>query len=360
MVESSVAAKRQKTSAETPHPHASCQADKDEPTEVALKSHPNAGTHQGVTDLGSVPHSPTLYMHASLAEGMGTLPTSDKAPAIEVYRRDGFVVFEKAFTAEEVSAQCCALRGLMDGSNESFANAVLQARCVDTSKDRARGGSFPSVQYEAGTKTEGGRDVLFRAEVADRIRKLSGFIGHSDTLDAVARDSRLLSLVAALLDCDVGEIELFQDMALLKPAGGGREKPWHQDKAYFDVGVEIPVVGCWIAIDETTCENGCMRMLRGGHRAGPKMHFAKRDYQICDSDAPSSKNGDDVVAVPLPQGGLVMFDGMLPHGTPTNQTDTRRRALQFHWLKRGAPRIAEDAKGGRVEIFGGSAHGLSC
>ncbi len=27
-----------------------------------------------------------------------------------------------------------------------------------------------------------------------------------------------------------------QEMALLKPAGGGREKPWHQDAAYFNIG----------------------------------------------------------------------------------------------------------------------------
>jgi hypothetical protein len=32
-------------------------------------------------------------------------------------------------------------------------------------------------------------------------------------------------------------------MALLKPPGGGREKPWHQDKAYFNLTLDTPVVG---------------------------------------------------------------------------------------------------------------------
>ena len=42
---------------------------------------------------------------------------------------------------------------------------------------------------------------------------------------------------------------LFQDMALLKPPRVGREKPWHQDHAYFDLELRTRVVGVWIALD---------------------------------------------------------------------------------------------------------------
>ena len=34
-------------------------------------------------------------------------------------------------------------------------------------------------------------------------------------------------------------------MALVKPAQG-REKPWHQDHAYFNVALDTPIVGVWI------------------------------------------------------------------------------------------------------------------
>ncbi len=42
-------------------------------------------------------------------------------------------------------------------------------------------------------------------------------------------------------------------------AGGGREKPWHQDKAYFRVPVDAPVIACWLALDDVTAENGSSR-----------------------------------------------------------------------------------------------------
>ena len=50
---------------------------------------------------------------------------------------------------------------------------------------------------------------------------------------------------------DVAELEIFQSLALLKPPGG-REKPWHQDNAYFNVDGDavnahlanaVPIVG---------------------------------------------------------------------------------------------------------------------
>ena len=53
-------------------------------------------------------------------------------------------------------------------------------------------------------------------------------------------------------------------------AGGGREKPWHQDKAFFEIDVTSPVVGVWIALDEATPDNGCMHVIPGSHLEGPR------------------------------------------------------------------------------------------
>ena len=116
-----------------------------------------------------------------------------------------------------------------------------------------------------------------------------------------------------------------------------------------------------MAIDEATVENGCLRFERGGHLHGPRMHFAIRDYQLCDADAPNSRDGN-VVAVPLRPGGFVLFDGLIPHGTPTNMSRSRsRRALQFHWIRAGTRIVPEHEPGiGRAHVFGGAPNGLSC
>ncbi len=131
--------------------------------------------------------------------------------------------------------------------------------------------------------------------------------------------------------------ELYQAMALLKPAAGGREKPWHQDHSYFELAVGTAVVGVWLAIDEATPDNGCMHLLDGGHRAGPRPHFAVRDWQLFNSDM----LGVGSVAVPLAPGGAMFFDGLLPHGTPTNHSQSRRRAVQLHFCPAGSRRVAK-------------------
>ena len=71
----------------------------------------------------------------------------------------------------------------------------------------------------------------------------------------------------------------------------------------------------------------------------------RRDWQICDSKVPTARD----VVVPLPSGAALFFDGLLHHGTPANTTSTRRRALQFHYLRRDAVTTSDDE---RLLVFG--------
>ena len=105
--------------------------------------------------------------------------------------------------------------------------------------------------------------------------------------------------------------ELFANQALLKPPLIGREKPWHQDHAFFNVPMGTRIVGCWVALDEATPENACMRIIHGGRKA-PIVHFTRRDWQICDEQVDT----DGILAVPLKPGGALLFDVLRPRGTP--------------------------------------------
>jgi phytanoyl-CoA hydroxylase len=186
-------------------------------------------------------------------------------------------------------------------------------------------------------------------ERQDAVRKLMWFMDVEPRLATLARHPRLLAVVGQLLGATP---VLFQDMALLKPPRG-REKPWHQDHAYFNFPLGTPVVGVWIALDEATPENGCMRMMPGSHRDGPVIHFQRRDWQICDTEI----GGQPVVAVPLRPGGCLLFDGLCRYGTPYNPTDQRRRAVQFHYAPAGAQRTADEE---RLAIFGSEGKDVEC
>ena len=51
------------------------------------------------------------------------------------------------------------------------------------------------------------------------------------------------------------------------------------------------------------------------------------------------------------------FPSLLPHGTPPNESASRRRALQWHLLPRGARRLPPAQ---RLAAFGGEGLGVEC
>jgi len=83
------------------------------------------------------------------------------------------------------------------------------------------------------------------------------------------------------------------------------------------------------------------------------VHFLRRDWQICDDEMLDC----ECVAVPLKPGGVMFFDSMLPHGTPVNDTDQSRRALQFHFAAPDARTFTEED---RMAIFGEEGKDVTC
>ena len=209
-------------------------------------------------------------------------------------------------------------------------------------------GSSDIVQFEPGRDQSDVDNCDDPAAALDYVRKFMWFVDHDADLRYPSETDDLLDLLGTLVD---GTPERFQDMALIKPPSGGVEKPWHQDKAYFDLALDAPVVGVWIALDEATPENGCMHIIPGSHRDGPVVHFDRRDWQICDTDV----QVDEDVMVPLSPGGMLLFDGFLHHGTPPNRSSKRRRALQFHYTAANAAWLEE-----RPAAFGNQDKDVTC
>ncbi len=166
----------------------------------------------------------------------------------------------------------------------------------------------------------------------------------------MAFDPALIHLVTEL----VGETPaIFQNMALRKPPHIGREKPWYQDHAYFDLPLTTTVVGVWIVLDEATTEKGCMVIYPGSHRAGPMIHFCRRDWQICDTHTRNTA----LLVVPLKPGGALFFHSLMQHGTPANNSPHRRRAAQFHYAPASAQNGTQES---RLAIFGSEGKDVTC
>jgi phytanoyl-CoA hydroxylase len=268
---------------------------------------------------------PELYSAQQALAGLAGFDAVDDQQVAQ-FHETGYMVIHDAFSPAEVSG---ALAGLLD----------------------LLGGRYPGyrgIQYE-----KHARDLVATLpgeQKQDSVRKLWKMVEYEARIAALARHPRLTALVARL----IGDTpELFQDQALLKPPLIGREKPWHQDNAYFNLPPETTVVGVWIALDEATPENGCMFVIPGSHRAGPMVHFKRRDWQICDTDVAA----EAAWTVPLKPGGCLLFHGLLHHGTPPSRSPQRRRALQFHYKPASALQIAPEE---RLAVFGSEGKDVIC
>jgi phytanoyl-CoA hydroxylase len=268
-------------------------------------------------------HPPELYRFDEINGGVDAAAAESE---LGRYCDDGFLMVRGLMSRAQLETARAELEQMAHSDHPACAmiwyeGALRDHLALDASADRPLDGTTTSSGFVQGQ--EGALPAVEPALRARYVRKFMSFVDQAPALTELARDRRVLALARRLLG---GEPELFQDMALVKPALG-REKPWHQDHAYFNVTLGTPIVGVWIPLGRVTPENGCMHMLRGGHNAGARPHFKRRDWQICDMHVDQI----DRVAVPMEAGDVLFFDGLIPHGTPVNRTNEFRWAVQFHY-----------------------------
>lgn len=271
-------------------------------------------------------YNPSLYNYDAVAPTLDGLESIGEYE-LEVYKQTGFLAIENAFTQTEL---------------DDVLDAISTIVMADSLPDGVQ------LQFEA--EAAGKLDTMQADERLDYVRKLMLFVHMDKRLEDMVYHPKVVRVLNKILGEDPS---MFQDMALLKPPGIGREKPWHQDNAYFKIPQGAEVVGIWIALDEATPENGCMHFRPGGHHQGPIPHFNRRDWQICDTEI----LGKECVAAPLKPGGCVIFNGLTPHGTPNNTTQTRRRALQFHYKAQSVPFTTDEE---RLATFGDEGKNVTC
>jgi hypothetical protein len=129
------------------------------------------------------------------------------------------------------------------------------------------------------------------------------------------------------------DIILWGSALFAKPGGDGMEVPWHQDGHYWPIR-PLAAITVWIAIDDSTTENGCMRYIPGSHRTGVLSHHLDERRDVVFNQAihgelfDETKAKDDV----LMAGQLSLHDLFLIHGSRPNRSTKRRAGLTFRYL----------------------------
>ena len=132
------------------------------------------------------------------------------------------------------------------------------------------------------------------------------------------------------------KVNFFYDQLLVKEPGTAERTPWHQDQPYWAVSGE-QVCSIWLPFDAIEPEN-CVEYVAGSHRwaAFRPSHFTDGSpYRGTElpplPDIDSQRHRHEIVRFKLSPGDCLIFQAMIVHGAPGNQSQRRRRALATRW-----------------------------
>jgi len=195
-------------------------------------------------------------------------------------------------------------------------------------------------------EAQAGRDARFQPAVepdasgtavkAAPLRKLNELVPHDSFFRAVAAGANILDIVAQLAG-NAQRIMLYSDQVFLKPAFCGSEKPLHQDNSYFRVTPHSHGVTCWMAVDDATEENGCMRYIPGSHKLGLLPHKELTQAHL----APEGNGFGEEIPVPIPAGAVIFHHLLVLHSSKANTSPNSRRAWALHYANRDAESSAK-------------------
>lgn len=125
---------------------------------------------------------------------------------------------------------------------------------------------------------------------------------------------------------------LFNEQFVVKAARTGASFGWHQDGGYIPFDHD-PYVTVWIALDDTTVENGAVYLLPRsmGEGTTPVKHWwneAGKEYVGYDGPDPG-------IPAEVPAGSIVIFSSLTLHRSSPNVTDRQRRGYVVQYA--GAP-----------------------
>ncbi len=134
-----------------------------------------------------------------------------------------------------------------------------------------------------------------------------------------------------------GGVKCMQSMFFAKPPGKPGQA-WHQDECFIPTR-DRSLCAAWIAIDDATVDNGCLRVIPGSHLAATLYPSSEHDKTDEFDPTPESCGFDESgeIAVELRAGSVLFFNGYLLHRSRKNSSGRYRRSLVNHYMSTQSP-----------------------
>lgn len=217
-----------------------------------------------------------------------------KKDQVELFEKDGYLVIKELLTQEEI----ITYRNLYED---------FLSNKIDVSDYRSDLGSHTSEDSKK-TNTERITQIMVPSRKAPQL-----------LVQSLHTKSEMIA--QQLLGTDM---ILDFDMLIDKAPHSDTPTPWHQDRAYWITMPDTRAVSCWVALDDTIKENGCMWYVPGSHLLPTRTHRSagKGGGALeCDAEEIEGK------AMEISAGDCVFHHGGTLHYSRGNTTNLRRRAF---------------------------------
>lgn len=164
---------------------------------------------------------------------------------------------------------------------------------------------------------------------ANQTLKIKGHLAFPWLVE-LGRNNSVLDAVEDLIGPD---ILLFTSTLWPKSGGDGRYVSWHQDSAYFGFDRHDEVTA-WVALTNSSAENGCVRVMPGSHRGPDYQHeeTLAKDNLLIRGQTIQGLDEAKAVRLELHPGQFSLHHERMAHSSQPNLSSGRRIGYALFYI----------------------------
>uniref|UniRef100_A0A8C3VPE8 Phytanoyl-CoA dioxygenase domain-containing protein 1 n=1 Tax=Catharus ustulatus TaxID=91951 RepID=A0A8C3VPE8_CATUS len=252
---------------------------------------------------------------------------SPTSPRLFQFHKDGFLVLERFFSAEECDSMRRQIQRIVaEMEVPPHCRTAFSTREEEQLQEQGSSDYFLTSGdkirffFEKGVLDEKGNFLVPKEKSVSKIgHALHAYdpvfkqITHSPKVQELGRKLGLEKPVV------VQSMYIFKDATFLHTEPLGR------------------ILGFWIALEDATQENGCLWFIPGSHTNGIARRMVRTapGASTCVEFVGSEPAYDDKQFIPLPisKGGLILIHGEVVHKSELNSSESSRHAFTFHVME---------------------------
>ncbi|HLF33901.1 MAG TPA: phytanoyl-CoA dioxygenase family protein [Cyclobacteriaceae bacterium] len=139
-------------------------------------------------------------------------------------------------------------------------------------------------------------------------------------------------------------VRFWHDQLFCKPARHGGVVAWHQDYSYWTRTQPMQHLSCWVGLDDSDINNGCVHYVPGSHHWGliPKPELAGNMNGLQQFLTEDQKEQFKPIPVEMKKGYGVFHHPLMVHGSYANGSPRSRRAFVLNVFADGTVSSTND------------------